>query len=66
MFIKYPTILKIREVVQLKDDIQKENLPGNTVEMTVTFQQKGIKATRTRQPVLVVVIIILENRARQK
>ena len=65
MFIRYPTILKIREVVQLKDDIKK-SLPGNTVEVTVIFQQKGIKANPTRQPVLVVVIIILENRARQK
>ena len=58
--------MKIRDVVQLKDDIQKENLLGNTVEMVVTFQRKGIKANRPIRTVLLVAIIILENRARQK
>ena len=45
MFIKYPTITKIKEGVLLKDDIQKENLLGNTVEIAVSFERKGIKAT---------------------
>ncbi len=62
--IRYPTILKIRGIVQLKDDIPKENHPGNTAEMTVIFQQKEVKANRTIQIFLVVDTIILENRSR--
>ena len=65
-FIRYTTISKIREGAQLKDDIPKESHPGNTAEMTVILQRKEVKANRTIQAVLVVDIIILENRARQK
>lgn len=35
LFIKNLTISKIREGILLKDDIQRVNLPGFTVEMTV-------------------------------
>ena len=68
MFIRYLTISKTKEVVRLKDDIQKENQAGNMVEMTATFQQRETKANRTRkgQPVQDVVIIILENHAQQE
>ena len=66
MFIKYPTITKIKEGVLLKDDIPKENHHGNTAGMTVTLQRKEVKANQTIQIVLVVDIIILENLARQK
>ena len=66
MFIKYPTITKIKEGVLLKDDIPKENHHGNMAEMTATLQRKEVKANQTIQIVFVVDIIILENRARQK
>ena len=66
MFIRYPTITKTKEGVILKDDIQKENLLGNTVDIAVTFQRKGTKANQTKQPVLVVGIVILGSPARQK
>ena len=42
MLIGYPTTSKIREHAQLKDDILKGNLPGNTVEITVIFKQRAI------------------------
>lgn len=45
---------------------ERKNRPGNTLEMKVAFQEKGIKANRTTEPVLVVVIITLETYARQK
>ena len=66
MFIRYPTISKIREGVQLKDDIPKENHYGNMAEKTVTHQRKEVKANQTIQTVIVVDTIILEDRARQK
>ena len=66
MFINYPTAMKIKEDVLLKDDILINSLLGNTVDMVAIFQQKGIKANRTFQPVLAVVIIILGSPARQK
>ena len=66
MFIRYPTISKIRGGDQLKDDIPKENHHGNMAEITVTHQRKEVKANQTIQTVLVVDTIILEDRARQK
>ena len=66
MFIRYPTISKIREGAQLKDDNPKENHHGNMAEMTVSHQRKEVKANQTIQTVLVVDTIILESRARQK
>ena len=66
MFIRYPTISKIREGAQLKDDIPKENHHGNMAEMTVTHQRKEVKANQTIHTVIVVDTIILEDRARQK
>ena len=64
MFIKYPAFTKIEGVVLLKDDIEKETLFGNTVEMVVTFQRKATKANLTMQAVLVVAIVILGGPAR--
>ena len=66
MFIKYPTITKIKEGVLLKDDIPKENHHGNMAEITVTHQRKEVKANQTIQTVLVVDTLTLEDRARQK
>ena len=66
MFIRYPTISKIREEAQPKDDIPKENHHSNMAEMTVIFQRKEVKANQTIQTVLVVDTIILGSRARQK
>ena len=66
MFIRYPTISKIREGAQLKDDIPNENHHGNMAGITVTLQRREGKANQTIQIVLVVDIIIWENRARQK
>ena len=66
MFIRYPTISKIREGAQLKDYTPKESYPGNAAEITAFFQQKEVKANQTIQTVLVVDTIILEDRARQK
>ena len=65
MFIKYPTITKIKEGVLLKHGIPKENHHGNMAEMTVTHQRKEVKANQTIQTVIVVDTIILEDRARQ-
>ena len=52
MFIKYLTITKTKEDALLKEDIQKEDLHGDTVEMVAPFQQNGIKANRIMQTVL--------------
>ena len=62
-FIKYQTILKTKEVDQLRGDIQRGNQAGNTAGMTVAFQQRESKANRIRkrQSVQDAVIIILEN-----
>ena len=64
-FIKYQTILKTKEVDRFREDIQKGNQAGNMAGMTVAFQQREIKANRTRkrQSAQDAVIIILENHA---
>ena len=46
MFIRYPTISKIREGAQLQDDIPKENNHGNMAEMTATHQRREVKANQ--------------------
>ena len=65
-FTKYLTITKTKEDALLKEDIQKEGLHGDTVEMVAPFQQNGIKANRIMQTVLAADFVTVGNPVRHK